>query len=75
MSASAAPKRAWRVVSTCWSPPRLLLYCPLTRATGIVRNPTPDEWLAALSAHDDWPVWSAGDDRVELLAVDPAVRP
>lgn len=61
-----ATVREWWVVSTAVVDVVLIVACRKTGATGIVRDPSGDEWCAAFHAPSDPYRW-LDDSRVQVL--------
>lgn len=57
--------KEWWVFSTALADVALLVHCPRTGATGVVRNPTKEEWAEAFHAPSNPYRWRGGDERVE----------
>lgn len=65
IDAEAKDKRDWYVVSTALAETCLLLECRNTGKTGVVNNPSEEEWNMAYHAPSNPYKWN-DDSRVEI---------
>ena len=75
MPAPSPHDHQWWVVDTSFIDYALIVQCPRTHLTGMVENPTPQQWLEAFNARTNpYPLEMFCSQRVQIVEQDPVTK-